>query len=298
MFSIVPLICTLLAVGCGKGDGSAAGGNPDPDPGTVLQCDGTLVADGNDADTYKLITRSGYNYETPDQSGEHAKSPYRHIRQHYDETLGKYVFDFILHIQNDDDRGKTNITDRQRNEIKTDSKSPSDMVAQEGETLQMSWLFCLPQGMKTTSKFSHIHQLKGIDNAAGTADVSQPILTYTVRSVSGGQQFQVLYNAPGASSEYLFRTDLAPFLGEWVRVVETVKFARKGTLSLRIERVRDGSVLAELSGVERDFRRDGAAGLRPKWGLYRNFGEGRSLADQLRDETLMFADFSIIKVKQ
>lgn len=296
MFTLIAACCTLaLLSGCGSGASAEKPHEPDPKPEVRT---GTLVADGNTKNTYTLITSSGFGYETPDYSGQHAINPFKHIQQHYDEDLGKFVFDFILHIENDDDRGKEDITDRQRNEIKTDAKSPSYMVAQDGETLEMEWLFKLPEGMKTTSKFSHIHQLKGIDNSAGNADVSQPILTYTVRSVSGGQQFQIIYNGPySKSGEYLFKTDLADFLGQWVRVKETVTFAEKGSYSVLIERVSDGKVLARLDGIRRDFRRDGAAGLRPKWGLYRNFGEGRSLADQLRDETLLFADFSITKIK-
>ena len=44
-----------------------------------------LEADGKDADTYSLILARGYNYETPDNSGEHAGNPFRHIRQSYDQ---------------------------------------------------------------------------------------------------------------------------------------------------------------------------------------------------------------------
>ena len=293
--SILGLICcTLLFAGCGdsaspdvKGGGKSSSFTPD----------GRLIADGNDEKTYSLIVSSGYNYETPDKSGDHKDAPFRHICQRFDEQLGKYVFDFILHLQNDDDRGKANITDRQRNEIKTDSKSPSFMYATEGETLEIEWMFRLPEGMKTTTKFSHIHQLKGIDNSAGTADVGQPIITFTVRSVSGGQQFQICFNGPSPSStETLLKTDLAPFLGQWVKVKETVKFASAGSYSVVVERVSDGKQLAKLEGIRRDFRRDETPGYRPKWGLYRNFGEGRSLASQLRDETLSFADFSIKKL--
>ncbi|MBQ9549001.1 MAG: hypothetical protein IJV01_07610 [Bacteroidales bacterium] len=292
MTAILAVACTLLLAGCGS-----AATDPDPNEGKEEVRTGRLIADGRDAKTYTLITSSGYNYETPDNSGEHAQAPFRHIKQRFDEELDRYVFDFYLHIQNDDDRGKTNITDRQRNEIKTDAKSPRYMYAMAGESLEMEWLFRLPEGMKTTSKFSHIHQLKGIDNDAGTADVSQPIITFTARSVSGGQQFQICYNGPSPSStETLLKTDLAPFLGQWVKVKETVTFAREGSYSVVVERVSDGRELVRLEGIKRDFRRDGAAGHRPKWGLYRNFGEGRSLSDQLRDEILSFADFSVTKL--
>ena len=155
--------------------------------------EGMLRADGNDEGTYSLILERGYNYETPDESGDHKNAPFRHIHQRYDNVLKKNVFDFYIHIQNDDDRGKTDITDRQRNEIKTDAKSPASMVAQEGETLRISWKFRLPEGFKTTTKFCHIHQLKGIDNSEGTADVGMPLITFTCRTLSNGkQQFQVI----------------------------------------------------------------------------------------------------------
>ena len=261
-----------------------------------------LEADGNDEGTYSLILARGYNYETPDNSGAHAQDPFRHIRQSYDNELKKYVFDFILHIENDDDRGKTDVTDRQRNEIKTDSHSPDSLVAQYGETLKISWKFRLPEGMQTTSKFAHIHQLKGIDNKEGTADVALPGLTFTCRTLSSGkQQFQVLSTASKVESDgsttYLARADLSEFLGEWVSVTETVLFADEGSYSVVITRIRDGKQLVKVDGAKLDLWRTGCTGMRPKWGLYRNFGEGRSLAYLLRDEVLKFADFDIIKIK-
>ncbi len=261
-----------------------------------------LVANGKDAQTYELITSCGFGYETPDTSGDHADEPFRHIHQSYDEALGKYVFDFYLHIQNDDDRGKADIKDRQRNEIKTDAHSPDSLVAQYGETLTMRWKFKLPEGMKTTTKFSHIHQLKGIDNKEGTADVSLPGLTFTCRSLSSGkQQFQVISTASNVesdgSSTYLAKVDLADFLGEWVSVTETVLFADDGKYSVVITRIRDGKQLVKVDNAKLDMWRKDCTGMRPKWGLYRNFGENRSMASELRDEILKFADFDIEKLK-
>lgn len=273
---------------------AATTGEPEQIPG--------LAADGNDEGTYALILSRGYNYETPDNSGAHASEPFRHIRQSYDSFLKKYVFDFYLHIDNDDDRGKADVTDRQRNEIKTDGHSPDSLVAQYGETLKMTWKFRLPEGMQTTNKFAHIHQLKGLDNKAGNADVALPAITFTCRTLSNGkQQFQVLYTASKVESDgkstYLARTDLSEFLGEWVSVTETVNFADNGRYSVVVTRIRDGKQLAKVDGAELDMWRTGCTGMRPKWGLYRNFGEGRSMASQLRDEVLKFADFDVRKLK-
>lgn len=260
--------------------------------------DGTLIANGDDAKTYELITSCGYFYETPDNSGGHAAEPFRHIQQSWDEQLGKYVFDFIIHTENDDDRGMAKIRDRQRNEIKTDNKSPEHMKAREGESLQMSWKFKLPEGMQTTSRFTHIHQIKGTDNKNHTADVGHPVVTFTVRSMKNGkQQFQVIYTGrAGSENETLAKVDMAEFTGEWVSVVETVNFSEKGSYSLRIERLSDGKVLVDIRGIERDFWREGAVAMRPKWGIYRWFGKERSNIGELRDECLKFADFSVIKL--
>ena len=287
------LMLACLLVACGNSNATADGEDV---PANV----GKLQADGNDAKTYELILASGYNYETPDRSGEHAQQPFRHITQSHDSFLDKPVFDFWLHIENDDDRGKANIKDRQRNEIKTDSKSPKSMVAQKGETLKITWKFMLPEGMKTTTKFSHVHQLKGIDNSEGNADVSSPLITFTCRSISnGGQQFQIIYTSPSSSGKgntYLHKSNLSEVLGEWLEVEEVVKFSETGSYSVLIKRMSDSKVIAKLENVSLDLWRTGSTGMRPKWGLYRWFGTDRSDAYLLRDECLKFADFNIRKL--
>lgn len=276
--------------------------NDDSEAGipVVTQGMGTLVADGMDADTYALIRAQGYNYETSDNSGSHASEPFRHITQAHDEELDRWVFLFHIHAAIDDDRGMESVTDRQRNEIKTDAKSPAEMVAQEGETLEMRWKFRLPEGMVTTTKFCHLHQLKGIDNATATADVAMPLITFTARSLSAGtQQFQVIFVPPteeGGSNQYLARVDLADFLGEWVYVVERVTFAREGSYEAVITRLSDGKELVRISDRGRNFWRTGTTGLRPKWGIYRSVGEQGTLREELRDEVLRFADFEIVKL--
>lgn len=295
------LLFSFIVVACGSGLADPSGQSPDGEPVSPDPSYGALVADGNDESTYSLILDSGYNYETPDHSGAHSSAPYRHIRQSYDEFLKKYVFDFILHIQNDDDRGKANIKDRQRNEIKTDSKSPESMVAQKGETLVMRWKFRLPEGMQTTTKFSHVHQLKGIDNSAGNADVSMPLITFTARSLSsGGQQFQIIHTAPssqGSKNTTIYKCDLSTFLGRWVEAVETVRFDEEGSYELVIRSLDDGKEIVHISPRKLWLWREGSTGMRPKWGLYRNFGTDRSNAHLLRDECLKFADFQVHKVR-
>lgn len=269
-------------------------GKEEPEPSKPLPVPGELKADAS-KDVYKLITDRGYQCgETPDLCGVHTAFG-KHITQSYDFFLKEDVFDFHIHINEDNDRGMATITDRQRNEIKTDANSPRYMLAYDGESLRMSWKFRLPSGLKTTNNFCHVHQLKGLGNGA---NVSAPLITFTCRTTSkGAQVFQIIARTETSSNEYLCNDiPLSEFLGEWVEVVETAKFATQGSFSVLIKRLSDGKTLLELKNVPRDFSRSGNPGYRPKWGVYRSFGEGGSLKSQMRDETFQFADFKIEKL--
>ncbi|MGN0187929.1 MAG: hypothetical protein ACI395_00270, partial [Candidatus Cryptobacteroides sp.] len=142
--------------------------------------------------------------------------------------------------------------------------------------------------------------LKGIDNKEGTADVGLPLITFTARTLSNGkQQLQVIHTAPieqESAKTYLAKVDLAGFLGQWVEVTETVTFASEGKYELVIRRISDGAELVRVAPATLPLWRTGTTGLRPKWGLYRWFGENRSGASLLRDECLKFADFFIEKI--
>ena len=58
----------------------------------------------------------------------------------------------------------------------------------------------------------------------------------------------------------------------------------------------DGKELVSVSRSGISFWREGTVGMRPKWGLYRSFGDNGSLKPELRDEILKFADFKIEKL--
>ena len=264
---------------------------------TASAQNGQLVADGNSADTYKLMRNCGYNHECPDSSREHFGKHFQHIQQTFDKDLGKNVFVFYIHAGIDDDRGKANINDRQRNEIKTDGKSPKELVAQEGETMVYKWKFKLPKGFVTTSKFSHIHQLKGLDNKEKNADVGQPLMTFTCYTQSNGKQVMRLRynNRATGETETLEKTPLDDFIDSWVEVEETVKYGAEGAYCVTIKRVKDGKVLLDYKNDKLDMWRTGTTGLRPKWGIYRYLGKNREWQSQLRDEEIRFADFSIEK---
>ena len=259
------------------------------------QYKGTLTADGNNAETYSLIERSGFGYEVPDMSRQHKDSPFQHIQQKHDEELGKDVFVFILHSNIDDDRGKKNINDRQRCEIKTYNKSPEYTVGQQGDRMIFKWKFKLPEGLKTTKKFCHIHQLKGIDNKSKTAAVGRPLITLTCCTKRSEQVMQLRWhNRQTEKYEYIAETDLKPFLGQWIEAEEKVTIGEEGLYRLTLKD-RKGKTLYRVERKGIDMWRTDCAGVRPQWGIYRSVGENRMVEDSLRDEEVLFADFSIIK---
>ena len=248
-----------------------------------------LVPDGV-SDTYAYMNARGYYQECPDSSGLHAKSHVKHITQVWDDSLARYVYRFDIHIDIDDDRGKPEITDRQRNEIKTYAASPENMVAAEGQTHTYTWKFQIPKGFKATSKFCHLHQLKGY----GGDDIGNPLITFVARLRSGKQYLELTHYGPnGASAVKLESAPLDQFEGEWVMVEEKATYLHKGKYEVKIVRMRDDKTLLYYKTNNIDIWRDGATAIRPKWGIYRSFGAGGSIKDQMRDESLLFTDFTI-----
>ncbi|MBR1958046.1 MAG: hypothetical protein IKA28_03490 [Tidjanibacter sp.] len=248
-----------------------------------------LVPDGV-SDTYAYMNARGYYQECPDSSGLHAKSHVKHITQVWDDSLARYVYRFDIHIDIDDDRGKPEITDRQRNEIKTYAASPENMVAAEGQTHTYTWKFQIPKGFKATSKFCHLHQLKGY----GGDDIGTPLITFVARLRSGKQYLELTHYGPnGASAVKLESALLDQFEGEWVMVEEKATYLHKGKYEVKIVRMRDDKTLLYYKTNNIDIWRDGATAIRPKWGIYRSFGAGGSIKNQMRDESLLFTDFTI-----
>ncbi len=248
-----------------------------------------LVPDGV-SDTYAYMNVRGYYQECPDSSGIHAKSHVKHITQVWDDSLARYVYRFDIHIDIDDDRGKPEITDRQRNEIKTYAASPENMVAAEGQTHTYTWKFQIPKGFKATSKFCHLHQLKGY----GGDDIGNPLITFVARLRSGKQYLELTHYGPnGASAVKLESALLDQFEGEWVMVEEKATYLHEGKYEVKIVRMRDDKTLLYYKTNNIDIWRDGATAIRPKWGIYRSFGAGGSIKDQMRDESLLFTDFTI-----
>lgn len=240
-----------------------------------------LNADGP-GDTYALITSvlaPGHDpIEVPDCNHQAFGE---HISEVFDNELNTNVFQFDIHVIPDNDRCIN--FDRQRNEIKSYDKSPDNLLGIENESVVYKWKFKLPSFFRSSSNFTHLHQLKSV----GGSLASVPIYTLTTRK--GSPDRLELRYAETDTQVTLSQTDLAPLINEWLEVTEVITYGISGTYDLEIKRIRDSVILFEYSNNSIVNWRQNADFVRPKWGIY------RSLLNQqdLRDESIFYADFSI-----
>ena len=244
----------------------------------------TLSADGP-GNTYELINSvfaPGYDVtETPDCV--HANFG-RHIEEVWDAQLKKYVFKFHIHVTPDNDRCIK--FDRQRNEIKTYNQSADNLIGTYGETVIYKWKFKLDAGFQPSNKFTHIHQIK----AYGGPHESIPVVSLITRGGSN-QKLQVMHSDSLVANE-VASASLSSFKGNWVEVTETITYGENGKYAVLIKKISDNSTLINYSNNNIRTWRDNAEGIRPKWGIYRSLLS----QEQLRDEEVLFADFSIQEI--
>lgn len=242
-----------------------------------------LNADGQN-NTYDLISSKlapGHNpIEVPDCGHTNFGD---HIDEIFDDELNEYVFRFFIHTDDDDDRCIN--FDRQRNEIKSYDKSPDSLKGIQGEVVEYKWKFKLADGFQSSPKFTHIHQLK----AVGGTESSMPLVTLTTRKGSP-DELELRY-AEALSQETLKEVDLAPFIGTWCEATETVTYGESGTYEMIIKRVADNTTLFSYSNDNIRMWKTQAEFIRPKWGIYRSL----VFAEDLRDEEVLFANFSILE---
>ena len=242
---------------------------------TVLSADGP----GNTYELINSVLAPGYDVvEVPDCVHT---SFGRHIEEVWDNELNKYVFKFHIHVEPDNDRCIK--FDRQRNEIKTYNQSPANLVGSYGETVEYKWKFKLDAGFQASNKFTHIHQIK----AWGGDYESIPVVSIIPRG--GSSPKLQLMHSDSITSVQVDYAPLANFLGVWVEATEVITYKTDGAYSLVLKRVSDGSTLMSYSNSNINMWRPGATGIRPKWGIYRSLLS----PEQLRDEAVLFADFSI-----
>jgi hypothetical protein len=241
----------------------------------------TVSADGP-GNTYELLEGQGFGLELPD-----CGHPVRHIREVFDNTLGKNVFAMDIHRDLDDDRCNGS-TDRQRNEVKTAPGGANQDILQctQGQTCYYRWKFKLDAGLQPSPSFFHIHQIK----ADSGGDEGAPIFTITPRAGSP-DMLQFIFTAPagGSGSGTKAQAALSLFKGVWVEALVQLKSADAGFINASIKRLSDGATLISWNSGTIDTWRTGNNFNRGKWGLYRSLNN----VSYLRDETMLIGDWCV-----
>jgi len=210
----------------------------------------------------------------------------RHIDEVFDAELNTYVFRFIAHKTPDNDRCKK--FDRQRIEIKTYGKSPENLKGTEGETVEYKWKFKLPSNFKVSKNFTHLHQIKSV----GSAYSSRPIISLTARKGTP-DQLELRY-APTYDQSTIHSVELDLLKGHWVEVTEIIHYSNKGSYSIEIKKVSNGSKIFTYTNDNMDMWQDGSEFSRPKWGIYRSLKH----KEDLQDEEVLFNSFSIDEIPE
>ncbi|MBT8099310.1 MAG: hypothetical protein KJO82_06150 [Gammaproteobacteria bacterium] len=252
----------------------------------------TLDADGAGIglSAYDLIREFGgpNPIESPDLYPENHPGVL-HIYEDSDAAVGNH-FVFLSHRDIDRDRDRLDITDRQRNEIKTYNSSEEAVKGFENETFVYRWKFRINDSMEVSTRFSHFFQLK----AVGGPD-SQPILTITGAERSGEDGIEVRHS-PEEEFTVLERVDWDRVTGQWVEVYCRVTFSDSASLRLIAKRLSDDAVIFNIDESGLDFWRGTNADhfVRPKWGIYRSLADFDNLRPD--EEDVRFANFSVSEV--
>lgn len=80
-----------------------------------------------------------------------------------------------------------------------------------------------------------------------------------------------------------------PFINQWISIEETIDYRTSGDYNIVLKVSATEEVLFSYSNDAKINWRPEVEFVRPKWGIYRSL----LCPEEIRDETLLFADFSI-----
>jgi len=254
-----------------------------------------LKADGpkQGMSAYQLIRDFGgpKPIEAPDLYPEnHPKV--KHIFERTDDVVGHH-FVFTIHKNQDKDRNKyVKFGDRQRNEIKAYSKSSDNLKGFEGDTLSYSWKFKVGKEMTISKNFTHLFQLKSVDDGIGT-----PILTLSAAFRKGSEKL-ILSHAPVKKATFLATYPWSQSRDKWLQVNCKVTYANQGKLSFDLIELESGKEIFSYTSDNIDMWRgtEEEHFVRPKWGIYRSLKSKHMLREQ--EEQVSFADFVVTKYQK
>ncbi|MWA01741.1 Tat pathway signal sequence domain protein [Actinomadura sp. LD22] len=198
-----------------------------------------------------------------DRAGAHPGV--RHIR-----ALGT-MYRFDVHHPGDVDT----YPDRQRQEVRG-MRGPGGRERRiaEGETWRFAWSWYLTRALRATTSFTHVQQF--FASVPGGGPGGGPVLVTSLRRRGGRDLLEL--NAI-RSGVVVGAADLGPLRSRWIGVEIEARFAAApgGRVRWRITG-GDGDAVVDVERGGLDLR-PGAAGVSPKWGIYRSLKDAARLGD-------------------
>lgn len=221
---------------------------------------------------YQSILNKDFALETPDcgHSGPH-------ITQSYDSQLRKNVFNFLSHINADDDRCRND--DR----VRIETRAVRNARDFRNGVSHYRWKFRIDGNFKTSNRFCHLFQLK----ALGGNNDDFPILT--VSAIRDKMELKYNGNNNGPDTRVLNEAPLRNFEAVWVEGYIRIEHKNNGSVYFTLKKVNTGEILLAYDGGNLDLWREGASHNNAKWGVY------RGKASNLTFESVKFADFCLSK---
>lgn len=262
-----------------------------------------LNADGPaGASTYTLIENNfGTGAVESPSDGQYTPSRPHVIELNSDGVVGPHFgilaidptdvnLDFVT-LANGGDRSRTEI------KIAPSSGSHDAFKAHENETYIYAWRFKIASGMKFSTGFTHLHQIKAYVTTGTSPDYSDPpLITLTARVSSGNNILEVrqVNDLTTSSSVYatLGSVALSGLTGQWLDVREEITYANpNGRYKLSIKN-QAGTEVLSIDQSSLQMWRTGANHMRPKWGIYRKHD---TALNQNIDDYVYFANFGITR---
>lgn len=289
---LIGLLCSFTAVGqTPVHDGYVYMGGMRPDKKLIS---------GDFRTIHEYMRSLGWDYSEHPNISKNDHYDGTHCSVVFDDEIGQYAYDFIVHAGKDIDYDRGRIgSDRQRNEMKTQtSRDWLHLNGNWNEWQRLEWKFRLPKGFQPSPRFCHIHQLKAQEGNNGA-----PLITISTRCDDDGsnKRVQVIHTGDKRESTKGILIDnipLSDFEDEWIQVETEMHFTHNGTFRVKMTRISDGKVLAEATFNDVDLWRKGATSIRNKFGIYRSLGRKMTnLSDRpdlkIKDESIRLADFKV-----
>ncbi len=214
-----------------------------------------------------------------------------HIKEVFDSTLNKFVFDFISFASDIECPTSTTTTNQIHTVIKVDGSAPANLkTTLEGTSSNWRWLFKLEHLSLPDNSITDIFQAKGEPD-------NHPRLSLSFIKNNGKNNFQFNYANDAGELQTLVEIEeqqIQQIQDQWLEVrCQIFWSSNHGELSFSIHNYKTGQELVNYHSDSIDLWGENWDYMRPIFGIYRESKNNQ----QLTGVSLLFSDISITSFK-